>query len=248
MKFARSQFASALGAALLVAATAVAQQPAPSASSSGQNIVGTVTNLTTGAPLAHSRVTLLLLQNGMQTVTTTTTTAEGRFRFSQSTPGQYLVEADYQNVPYFAQVTPGQGETNVKVYDAVGDAKLLQVDAEILVLQPDQGQLAVVNEYRIENGTQPPRTLSAQGGMFRFRVPDLAHVDMVRVVGPGELPLARAATPTAQHDVFSVDSPLRPGETKIQVSYRVPYPALRTVLTRPQTRLRSCWRMPAWRT
>ncbi|MGH9481272.1 MAG: carboxypeptidase-like regulatory domain-containing protein, partial [Terriglobales bacterium] len=121
----------ALGAAFALAAGA--QTPA-TAAAPGQNIAGTVTNATSGAPLAHTPVSLVLLQNGMQTVATTTTSASGRYRFSQSSPGPYMVEAEFQNVPYFAPVTPGQGETNVKVYDAVSDAKLLQVDAEILVL------------------------------------------------------------------------------------------------------------------
>ncbi len=196
----------------------------------GQNVAGTVTNMTTGKPLANATVTLVQLQGSMQKVGTTSTDGGGNYRFSESTPGPFLVEVDYQSVPYFAQVATGQSETNVQVYDALHDASLVQVDAEIMVLQPDSGQLAVVNEYRVENGLQPPRTLTSAAGLFRFRVPAGASVDMVRVVGPGEMPLAKAATPTAEHDVYSVAAPLRPGETRIQVSYRVPYAALKATL------------------
>lgn len=196
----------------------------------GQNIAGTVVNATTGQALPRRAVTLIQLQGNMQTVAKTTTDEQGHYRFSQSGPGPFMVEADYNQVRYFAKVAAGQSETNVQVYDVSGDTTLVKVDAEIMVLQPDAGQLAVVNEYRIENGTQPPKTLNANQGLFRFRVPTGAQVDMVRVVGPGEMPLALQAAPTAQHDVYAVNSPLRPGETKVQVSYRVPYPALKAAL------------------
>lgn len=212
----------------LLAAAALA---AAQAASAGQNITGSVLNLTSGKPLAHVPVTLVQLQGSMNTLATAVTDSNGHYRFSENAPGPFMVQSSYQGVSYFAQVADGQNETNVQVYDVSHDASLLRVDAEIMVLQPDQGQLAVVNEYRIENGLQPLRTLAAKGGMFRFRVPAGAHVDMVRVVGPGEMPLAHAPTPTADHDVYSVDAPLRPGETRVQISYRLPYAGLKAALT-----------------
>ncbi|MGH9418185.1 MAG: carboxypeptidase-like regulatory domain-containing protein, partial [Terriglobales bacterium] len=147
----------------------------------GQNITGAVLDMTTGAALGNAPVTLVLLQGSMQPVGSTTADAQGHYRFSQTQSGPYMVETDHQGVSYFAQVTPGQSETNLNVYDVARDPKLMDVDAEIMVLQPDQGQLAVVNEYRIENALRPLRTLAQKGGMFRFRVPAGAHVDMVHV-------------------------------------------------------------------
>lgn len=213
---------------ILLAASALA---AAQAASAGQNIAGSVLNLTSGQPLPHATVSLVQLQGSMNTLATTATDSSGHYRFSENAPGPFMVQTQYQGVAYFAKVADGQTETNVQVYDVSHDAAQLRVDAEIMVLQPDQGQLAIVNEYRIENGLQPLRTLAAPGGMFRFRVPVGAHVDMVRVVGPGEMPLARTATPTADHDVYSVDAPLRPGETRVQISYRVPYAGLKAALT-----------------
>ncbi|MGH9414686.1 MAG: carboxypeptidase-like regulatory domain-containing protein, partial [Terriglobales bacterium] len=201
------------------------------AAQAGQNVTGTVLNLTTGAPLSHAQVTLVQLQGSMNTLGQTTTGGAGHFRFSENVPGPFMVQVNYQGVPYFAKVTKGQAETNVSVYNVSNDARLLRVDAEIMVLQPDQGQLAVVNEYRIENGLQPMRTLAAKGGLFRFRVAPGAHVDMVRVQAPNEMPLARTALPTADHSVYSVNTPLRPGETTIQISYRVPYAGARAAIT-----------------
>lgn len=205
--------------------------PAAALAQAGQNITGQVMNASIGKPLAHAAVTLVQLQGAMQPVATTTTDDTGHYRFSQNAAGPFMVEADFQKVPYFAQVTAGQSETNLMVFNVNDDASKVGVDAEIMVLQPDAGQLAVVNEYRIENGLTPPATLARPGGIFRFRVPPGAHVDMVRVVGPNEMPLSRDATPTSQHDVYGVDSPLRPGETRIQVSYRVPYAGLKAALS-----------------
>ncbi len=220
--------------ALLVAAGLAAQTTAPPAADrAGQNITGTVTNASTGHLLAQAKLTLVRLTGNMQPVSTTTTDAAGRYRFSQSAPGPYMVETDFQGVPYFATVTAGQSETNLQVFNVSHDATLLEVDAEIMVLQPDAGQLAVVNEYRLENSLIPPRTLAttARSGMFRFRVAPGAPVDMARVVGPDEMPLALPAQPTAEHDVYTLDTPVRPGETRIQISYRIPYPNLAATLT-----------------
>ncbi|MGH9474812.1 MAG: carboxypeptidase-like regulatory domain-containing protein [Terriglobales bacterium] len=201
------------------------------AAQAGQNVAGSVLDLTTGTPLANASVTLIQLQDNMNQVGQSTTDAQGHYRFSENSPGPFMVQVNYQGVPYFAKVSKGQSETNVSVYGVSHESKLLRVDAEIMVLQPDQGQLAIVNEYRVENGLQPMRTLAAKGGMFQFRVPPGAHVDMVRVVAPNEMPLARSALPTANHNVYRVDSPLRPGETRIQISYRVPYAGLQAAIT-----------------
>jgi len=204
------------------------------AASAGQNIAGTVVNASTGRPLPHQAISLVALQNGMQTVASTSTDDAGRYRFSASTSGPVMVQSDWQGVPYFAKVATGQSETNLQAYNVSHDAKLVAVDAEIMVLQPNAGQLAIVNEYRIENNAQPPVTLAVKGaksGLFRFRVPPGAQVDMVRVVGPGEMPLARQPEPTAEHDVYAVPTPLRPGETRVQISYRLPYAGLKAALS-----------------
>ncbi|HVB40661.1 MAG TPA: carboxypeptidase-like regulatory domain-containing protein [Terriglobales bacterium] len=236
MAFIRSLFRACpvlLLAAGLAGQTA-GQAAAPAAADrAGQNITGTVTNGTTGNALAQAKLTLVRLQGAMQTVSTTTTDAAGRYRFSESAPGPYMVEADFQGVPYFATVAAGQSETNLQVYNVSHDAKLLDVDAEIMVLQPDAGQLAVVNEYRLENSLTPPRTLATttRTGLFRFRVAPGAQVDMARVVGPNEMPLALQAQPTSEHDVYTLDTPVRPGETRIQISYRIPYPNLAATLS-----------------
>jgi 5-hydroxyisourate hydrolase-like protein (transthyretin family) len=200
-------------------------------SQSGQNVAGTVFNMTAGAPLAHVQIKLLQLAGSMKTVATAVTGAQGRYRFSENSTGPFMVEVDYQGVPYFAQVQDGQAETNVQVYDALADPSQLKVGAEIMVLQPDQGQLAVVNEYRVENDVQPPKTLYTPQGMFRFRAPAGAAIDMVRVVAPGEMPLARSPRPAGAPGLYRVNSPLRPGQTRIQVSYRIPYSGLKAALT-----------------
>ncbi|MGH9465725.1 MAG: hypothetical protein ACRD1Y_00055 [Terriglobales bacterium] len=228
MKFSLRHLALVL---LSLTLAASAQRGTPRRSIVGQNVVGAVLNLTTGTPLANAPVQLIQLQGEMNAVAQTSTDAGGHYRFSENSAGPFMVQVNYQGVPYFAKVTKGQAETNISVYSVSHQRSLLHVDAEIMVLQPAQGQLAVVNEYRVDNGLQPMRTLAAPGGIFRFRVPPGAHVDMVRVVAPDEMPLARQALPTADHDVYGVNTPLRPGETRIQISYRVPYSGLKAAIT-----------------
>jgi len=196
-------------------------------------ITGTVSNGTTPGPVAGAAVSLIQLQGGMQPVADTHTDAAGHFSFPQSAPAgaPMLVKVDYKGVPYFQPLPPNQTQTTVEVFEPSADESQLHMAAHLIVVQPEQQQLAVVDEYVLENSLEPKRTLYRDGGLFRFRVPTGTQPDGARVIPPSGMPISRPPVPTASTGIFTVDYPVRPGETRIQVSYRMPYGALHADLT-----------------
>lgn len=223
----RNGFRRVLMAGAAVAALAMA------ASAQTATVSGHVTDGTTNKPAADVTLTLLSLEGGMQPIAHTSSDAAGQYHFGD-VPGNttLMVQADYQGVPYFQPLTAGQPTNNIgiEVYEASHDESKIHLDAEIAVVQPEQGDLAVVDEYRAENDMAPPRTLYQTGGLFRFRVPAGATVDGARVMSTSKLPVDSVPNKTAEANVYRLDFPLRPGETRIQVSYRVPYPGLKATL------------------
>lgn len=186
-------------------------------------ITGSVENASNGKPVRGAAVTLVQLEGGMQPIAHTTTDASGKFQFSQTPPaGQpMMVQVQFQGVPYFQPLPPGQTSTSIQVYNASGDASQLQLDSVVMVLQPAGKWLAIIEQDDIQN--QRKLSYYRKGGIFRFRVPKGVKPDGARVIGPSGMPIAQNPQPTGQPDVYSIDYPVRPGDNKFQLSYRLPY-------------------------
>ena len=194
-------------------------------------ITGTVTNGTTKRPAAGVAVSLVAFQSGVTPEATTRTDAAGHFHFAAAPAvgSPAMVRADFGGVPYFATLPAGQNTVQVTVYDVSGNASQLHLAAQVTVVQPQNGQLAVVDEYVVDNKLD--RTLYRKGGLFRFRVPRNVQPDGARVIGPSGMPITRSPRTTAHPGEYAVDYPVRPGETRFQVSYRLPYATQRAQIT-----------------
>ena len=195
-------------------------------------ITGQVQNGSHGdQPVQGAEVTLVQLQGTMQPVAHTTTDAAGKFQFSQSTPaGQpMLVRVVYEGVPYFQPLPPGQTDATVEVFDASSDASKLQLESIVMVVQPAGKWLAIIEQDEINN--QEKRAYYKKGGLFQFRVPPGVKPDGARVIGPSGMPVAQDPKATGKPGIYTIDYPVRPGDNKIQISYRLPYDAQKATLT-----------------
>ena len=197
--------------------------------SASASIHGIVTNETTGKPQAGVQIAVMKLDGGMVEIGSAVTGADGRFSIEAPPPSgevPYLVSGTFQGIPYHAAARDASTDVAVKVYEKTTDRSVAKYVAEQLIAEPRAGRLMISEIYTIRNESSPPRTLVASGSdkdNFHFTTgKGLVQELTVAISGPSSLPLKQPAT---EHDggVYGLDFPLRPGESKIEVNYRLPY-------------------------
>jgi len=187
-------------------------------------ITGVVTNRTTGKPSAGDTVVLLRLAQGMQEIAHTTTDARGRYSIDVPAEGFHLLRVSHDNATYFGQIPPNATTVDIDVYSAAPHVKGVTTEAVVLRLQTDApGQnLRVVENFFVKNDSAPPTTqFSAEP--FDFYLPEGAVIEGAAALGPGGNPLKVSPVPLAEKNKFTYLFPIRPGETRFQVSYHLPY-------------------------
>ena len=200
-----------------------------SLSAFGQNLTGTVTNSTTGKPAANVDVTLLTLANGMSESGSTKTDAQGRFSMPmQNTGGPHLVRATYQGVSYFTMIPPGTSQGNIQIYDGAKKLDGIAGTVDVMKLQSDGNTLQVIELWAVKNNSNPPRTLTAENS-FEIALPDGAQIDEADAQSPGGQPITAMPVPLKKKNHYAFNFALKPGETRFQVAYHMPYKAEATI-------------------
>ncbi len=197
-----------------------------SALSAATNLKGTVQNGTTGKPAAGDDVVLLDLSQGMTEAARTKTDAQGRFSFKYDETGApHMVRVLHQGVNYFPQggmVPPGTSTAEVTVYDATAKVEGIGLTVDMMRAQTEGNNLQVTELWVVKNTSSPPRTQMSDNA-FEMVLPADAKVDSSMASGPGGQPVNSAPVPQSQKNKYAFVFPLRPGETRFQVSYHLPY-------------------------
>lgn len=200
--------------ALLLALPAFAASP----------ITGVVTNRTTNKPAAGDDVVLIRLQQGMQESTRTKTDSRGRFTLVVPDDGLHLVRVTHDKANYFQPALPGTQTVDIDVYNAAAHVKGVSGEADVLRIQTEAGDktLRVVENFFIKNESSPPMTQFSDRP-FEFSLPEGAVVDGSAALAPGGRPVQAAPVPLPEKGHYTFLFPIRPGETRFQVTYHVPY-------------------------
>ena len=183
----------------LIGCASVLLLAAPAPLAAQAVVEGRVINRTTNRPASGAKVLLLQPRQGMQQVAATVTDAHGHFEFPPEgvdPKSFYLVQANFQNVPYNAPV------------EFTRDGKA-QVDVEEL--------------FAIQNPSQPERTYVDSSGTFHFKVSPGAGTPRVAVAGMKNMPLPQAVVAGKSPGEFSILYPLKPGLTVVMVGYQADY-------------------------
>jgi hypothetical protein len=190
-----------------------------------QTLTGTVKNATTGKPAAGDDVVLLKLAQGMEEGGRTKTDAKGQFSFKlDDDKSPHLVRVIHQEVTYHRMAPPGTTSVEIEVYDAGKKVEGVAVVADIMRVESQQGKLVVVREFGVQNTSKPPRTQMNERNL-EFNIPDGAQVipDSATAVTEGGNPLKSAPVPEGEKNRYSFIFPLRPGLTRFEVAYQMPY-------------------------
>jgi hypothetical protein len=193
------------------------------ASSLAAQISGTVTNGTTNKPASGNEVVLLSLDGGMNEVSHTTTDSRGHFSIDvPDSNSPHLLRVNHQGVNYFASVPPGADATDITIYNAAKQVEGVAEVARVFRMQAAQGQLEVSVGYTLRNESQPPRTMM-DTQTFSVDLPEGAQLIETTATSAGGMPITISPVSTGKKNNYAMGFPLRPGETRFQVTYKLPY-------------------------
>jgi hypothetical protein len=199
-------------------------------------ISGTVTNGTTNKPSSGDEVVLLSLASGMDEVARTRTDIHGQYTLNVPDDGApHLVRVSRQSVQYFKSVPPGSATVDVTVYDAATQLDIVS-DARVFHFQAGGGNLEVSDMYVLNNQSQPPRSRIGNQ-TFAVTLPDGAEMSEASVTGPSGMPLAVTPVPSGVKNRYAFDFPIRPGQTRFEIFYKLPYSGKYDFLITPETAL-----------
>ena len=193
-------------------------------------IDGTVVNQTTGKPQPGATVTLYKLgQAGPEQIESVKSAASGKFHITQDAPGPgpRLVQAAYDGVTYNRILPPGSpsSDVTVEVYESSKQPGAAQVEQHMVLFEPVRGQLMVSESYIFRNSGKVTYN-DIEGGTLKFFLPPSANgVMQVNATAPQGMPVPQAAEKTSTPNVHKLAFPIKPGETRIDVSYAVPFNA-----------------------
>lgn len=196
-------------------------------------LTGTVINKTTGKPAARADVILLKLAEGMDEAGRTKTDAQGRYKLAldnDATP--HLVRVVFQDVTYHKQAPPGTTTADIEVYNSAAKVPGVRTSMNIVRLEPQSGQVNITELYVVKNDSKPPRTQMSDRN-YEVVLPPEAKIDSALVATGGGLPLNGSPIPGAQPGHYAFMFPLRPGETRFQIAYHLPYSGSMEFTPRP---------------
>ena len=204
--------------------------------SQATNLKGTAKNGTTGKPAAGDDAVLLDLSQGMSEAARTKTDSQGHFTFNYKEGSMpHLVRVLHQGVNYFPQggiVPPGSGAVEITVYDAVPKVEGIGLTVDMMRAQSEGNNLQITELWAVKNTSNPPRTQMSDNA-FEIMLPPGAQVDSSMASGPGGQPINSAPVPQSEKNKYAFVFPLRPGETRFQVNYHLPYSGQITIKPQP---------------
>ncbi len=189
-------------------------------------VTGTVVNGTTGQPQGGATVGFdRLTQNGPERVDQAKSDSQGKFTINQQPQGPSLLHTEIGGVVYNLMIPPGvpAAGLTLDVYNSSTKPGAAKVTKHMILLQPTGGQVTVNETYLYEN-TGKVSWNDPGHGTLHFFVPAGAG-GKVEVNGtpPGGLPIAATVSKSSEANVYKVDFPVRPGETRFDLAYTVPY-------------------------
>src|ERR1041384_5748716 len=189
-------------------------------------VTGTVINRTTGAPQAGATVGLNKLgQNGIELVDQAKSDAQGKFTINQPTDGPHVLRTAFDGVTYNKMLPPGSPTTNltIDVYQSSKPAGEAKVGKHMLLFEPVGEQITVSETFQFINQGKTAWNNPDQGTLHFYLPPAAGGKAQAQATAPGGMPIGAPVVKTAKPEIFAVDFPIKPGETRINITYTIPY-------------------------
>jgi len=191
-------------------------------------ISGTVMNGTTRQPQPGITVSLLKMSaTGPEDAGDGKADAQGKFTLNAeaNAQGPTLVRATMDGVTYTKLIPPGtptEGLT-LEVFQASKQPGTAKVSKHLIFFEPTAQGLSINETYLFVNDGNTTWNDPA-GGTLQFYLPKGANGKVrIGATAPGGMPLQESAVATGKPDIYKVNFPVRPGETRFDLTYSTPY-------------------------
>ena len=189
-------------------------------------VSGTVTDKTTGKPAVGDQVVLVDVQAGMGEVAHATTDASGHYSLTLPGNSPYLVRVTHQGAGYFIAAPQGGAPGDIPVYDVAAKVQGVFIEADVIEVETENGQLKVDERYFVHNTSTPPTTQWSKRS-FEIVLPEDAVLNDAGAQRPGGLPTSIKMDPESVKGHFAFNFPIQPDDgdkdTLFQISYNLPY-------------------------
>ena len=189
-------------------------------------LTGVVTNRTTGKPSAGDTIGVInTATQSMEEIAKTASDAQGRFHVNAPDGGTILLHITHRGAEYYKSVEPGASSVAIDVYDSAAKIDGISGEATVLRAETDAGgkTLNLAENFFVQNASAPPRTQYG-GNTLDFYLPKGAVIVQTLASSPGGLPTnTEVKTLDAANGHYAFTFPVRPGETRFQVAYSLPY-------------------------
>lgn len=192
---------------------------------------GTVVNRTREKPQPGAVVTLYRLGgSGMQPVQTVKTDAQGAFRIEAHVEGPHLLQTIYGGVIYNRMIQPGGATTGLtlEVFDSSRQPGAARVTQHMVLLEPLGGVLHVNESIVFENAGKLTYNDPTAGTLRVFLPETVRNAPRLTITAAQGMPVERNAVPTDAPNVYKIDFPIKPGETRFDLTYALPMPESNT--------------------
>jgi hypothetical protein len=140
--------------------------------------------------------------------------------------GPLLLQAVYAGVQYNFTITPGAPMAGVRipVYESSKSPGGAKIDQHFFVLEPSPDGTMQVSEGFLYKNDGKTTYNDPDNGTLQFMLPAAAQGKVeVNVVAPGGLPIRRAPDSSGKPNEYKLDFPIKPGESRIDLSWSIPF-------------------------
>jgi len=188
---------------------------------------GVVVNGTTGKAQGGATVTLYQVSPaGPEPLESVKSGADGSWKIDKPFNGRGFIQTAFDGVTYNHMLRPNAPSAGIQLAVFNVSPKMgadIKVINHMLLLEPQGDKLAVRESYFFSNEGKLTWNDSANGTLrFVLSQEPLGPVD-VNATAPQGMPIRRAAEKGKGQGEMKVDFPIKPGETRIDLAYTLPY-------------------------
>lgn len=191
-------------------------------------VTGGVRNETTGKPQAGATVALYKLgaQTGLELIDQAKSDAQGQFTINQEVRGPHLIRTAFDGVTYNHMLPPGRPTTGLalEVYNSSKQPGEAKVGKHMILFEPGGGQVTVNETYLLTNSGKTAWN-DPDHGTLRFFLPEgTGGKVQVNATAPGGMPIGAPVIRVSRNEnIFAADFAVKPGDTRFDLSYSLPY-------------------------